>query len=131
MGLKPLLLNFLSLAEVPGFKEWISIPPGAGERHPTKEEFLERNAKALQNLPHSQSLDLGYGNNPRNPFLATTSKRVGINPSEDERIITRNLRRSPIPCEANSFGFVTAYNVFEHNQSVPPNNRAAKCSFID
>ena len=42
-------------------------------------------------LPHSQSLDLGRGKNPRNPFHATTSNGANITPSEDERMLGKNL----------------------------------------
>lgn len=130
MGIKLFFVDLLSSAQVPGFKGWTAVPQVASERYPTTEEFLERNAKEYLSVPSTQSLDLGCGSIPRNPFNATSSLGVDINPSEDGRVVYCDLGITPIPFKDGCFDFVTASDVIEHIQRVATIDGGTKYPFI-
>jgi SAM-dependent methyltransferase len=131
MGVKLTIVNLLSLAQVPGFKGWTKIPQVASERYPTTEEFLDSNAKEYLGLPGTQSLDLGCGSIPRNPFNATSSYGVDINPSEDGRVVYCDLGISQIPFKEDSFDFITAFDVVEHIQRVATIDGETRYPFVE
>ena len=130
MRIKPLLKQLLSSAGVPGWKEWT---PGAfqpSERFPTTEEFLGRHAGAFLDRPNSRSLDLGCGQNPRNPFRATYAQGIDIASSSDNRIIGCDLAIAAIPCDAAMFDFLIAFDFIEHIPRVAIIDGSTKFPFI-
>ncbi|MBT8530718.1 class I SAM-dependent methyltransferase [Polynucleobacter paneuropaeus] len=60
------------------------------------------------------SLDLGCGENPRNPFEAPNIFGVDVRDLNDNRIKIANLFLEPIPFDAEFFDFVTAFDFIEH-----------------
>ena len=60
------------------------------------------------------SLDLGCGENPRNPFEANNIFGVDVRNINDSRIKVANLFFEPIPFGDEYFDFVTAFDFIEH-----------------
>lgn len=60
------------------------------------------------------SLDLGCGDFPRNPFLATTIFGVDVRDNTALGIKKADLAIEKIPYDENSFHFVTAFDFIEH-----------------
>jgi len=76
--------------------------------------FLEsmRNRPAHQGS--SQSLDLGCGKTPRNPFLAQTVFGVDIRPDAECHVLQADLTQAAIPFDDASMDFITAFDFIEH-----------------
>jgi SAM-dependent methyltransferase len=70
--------------------------------------------KALQSNENTQSLDLGCGVKPRNPFNAKLSFGLDVRDDLAMGIKSADLVLGPIPFEDQSFDFVTAYDFLEH-----------------
>jgi SAM-dependent methyltransferase len=130
MRIKTLLNQLLSSAGVPGWKGRTTDTFQPPERFPTTEEFLGRHAGASLDRPNSRSLDLGCGQNPRNPFRATYSQGIDIASSSDNRIIGCDLAIAPIPCDAALFDFLTAFDFIEHIPRVAIIDGSTKFPFI-
>ena len=62
----------------------------------------------------TQSLDLGCGKQPRNPFQATELFGVDIRGGLKGNIRQSDLSVGPIPFEDNMFDFCTAFDFIEH-----------------
>lgn len=62
----------------------------------------------------STSLDIGCGNNQRNPFNASSVFGIDIFANPELGIRKADLAIEPIPFENNCFDFVTAYDFLEH-----------------
>jgi SAM-dependent methyltransferase len=62
----------------------------------------------------TQTLDLGCGNRPRNPFQATQLFGVDIRDNPEENIRQADLSSGPIPFGNNMFDFCTAFDFIEH-----------------
>jgi SAM-dependent methyltransferase len=60
------------------------------------------------------SLDLGCGQNPRNPFRADLLFGVDLRENKASNVLAADLATSPIPFEDLSFHCVTAYDFIEH-----------------
>jgi len=70
--------------------------------------------KALQPSGNTQSLDLGCGVKPRNPFDAKSSFGLDVRDDLAMGIKSADLVLGPIPFDDQSFDFVTAYDFLEH-----------------
>ena len=77
------------------------------------EDFLE-NCGPIKHGQASQSLDLGCGGKPRNPFKASTLWGVDIASSAQSQIIRADLTQEPIPFPDDSMDFITAFDFIEH-----------------
>ena len=62
----------------------------------------------------TQTLDLGCGGNPRNPFQATELFGVDIRGDLEGNIRQADLSAGPIPFGDNMFDFCTAFDFIEH-----------------
>lgn len=62
----------------------------------------------------SNTLDLGCGSTPRNPFEANNFYGVDLFEQNDEKIKVADLAVSPTPFEKDIFDFITAYDFIEH-----------------
>jgi SAM-dependent methyltransferase len=96
--------------------KWIRHLDGLYEKYSTKS----------MGLPDSTALDLGCGTAPRNPFQANTQWGIDIREDLDHRIKSVDLTINPIPFEANTFDYITAYDFIEH---VPRIIYAPDCRF--
>ena len=114
MRIKPLLNQLLSSAGVPAWKDWTPDAFQPSERFPTTADFLGRHAEASLDRPNSRSLDLGCGQNPRNPFGAAYAQGIDIASSGDHRIMGCDLATAPIPSEKEMFDYLTAFDFIEH-----------------
>lgn len=65
-------------------------------------------------LIDSNTLDLGCGSTPRNPFGANNFYGVDLFEQNDEKIKVADLAVNPIPFENDTFDFITAYDFIEH-----------------
>lgn len=65
-------------------------------------------------LIDSNTLDLGCGSTPRNPFGANNFYGVDLFEQSDEKIKVADLAINPIPFENDTFDFITAYDFIEH-----------------
>lgn len=80
----------------------------------------------------SNSLDLGCGIMPKNPFNCSNVKGIDIAGSEARsNIITANLFTESIPFESDSFDYVTAYDFIEHVPRFALDNKLLRYPFID
>lgn len=131
MTFKHALIQALSSAGIPGFKGWSQDPQGKFERYVTTEDFLEQHAKDYLSSPASHSLDLGCGNQPRNPFRASISKGADINQSSDDRVFRSDLGLGSIPCQDGEFDFVTAFDFIEHVQRVAIIDGRTRFPFVE
>ena len=71
------------------------------------------NAKAL-NLTNSTTLDIGCGEQPRNPFNASQSYGLDIREDLSKNIRFADLTVEQLPFNENMFDFITAYDFLEH-----------------
>ncbi len=131
MRIKTLLNQMLSSAGVPGWKGWTPDTFQPSERFPTTEDFLGRNAAAYLDRADSRTLDLGCGQIPRNPFRASLAQGIDIASSSDNRIMGCDLATAPIPCEAETFDFLTAFDFIEHIPRVAILNGSTTFPFIN
>jgi SAM-dependent methyltransferase len=76
--------------------------------------FLESMKDRPANQGASQSLDLGCGKTPRNPFLAQTVFGVDIRPDAERHILQADLTQAAIPFDDSSMDFITAFDFIEH-----------------
>ena len=75
--------------------------------------YLSYNSNAL-NLKNSDSLDLGCGSTPRNPFNAHNFYGIDLSNQGLEFIKVADLTIEPIPFLDNYFDFITAFDFIEH-----------------
>ena len=61
-----------------------------------------------------KTLDLGCGNNPKNPFLMDDVYGVDIRDDLNKNILMADISIEAIPFETDYFDYVTAYDVIEH-----------------
>lgn len=78
------------------------------------EDELIAQCKVLIQSKDTQSLDLGCGETPRNPFQASKVYGIDISIQRGENIVQADLFTRPIPFQDASFDFVTAYDFIEH-----------------
>jgi SAM-dependent methyltransferase len=62
----------------------------------------------------SQTLDLGCGTAPRNPFGAKIVMGIDIRESVAHNVVAADLFQAIIPFESGIFDYVTAYDFIEH-----------------
>ena len=65
-------------------------------------------------LIDAKSLDLGCGQNPRNPFQADFLYGIDIREDLEKNILKSDLSRETIPFETNMFDYCTAFDFIEH-----------------
>lgn len=65
-------------------------------------------------LIDSNTLDLGCGSIPRNPFRTNHFYGVDLFEQNDEKIKVADLAVNPIPFKTDTFDFITAYDFIEH-----------------
>lgn len=65
-------------------------------------------------LTESNTLDLGCGTQPRNPFKASTMFGIDIREDLARNIKYADLTIEPIPFADNHFDYVTAFDFLEH-----------------
>lgn len=70
-------------------------------------------AQAL-NLLNSTTLDIGCGEQPRNPFNASQSYGLDIREDLSKNIRYADLTVESLPFNENMFDFITAYDFLEH-----------------
>jgi SAM-dependent methyltransferase len=75
--------------------------------------YTRFNAEAL-NLFYSTTLDIGCGEQPRNPFNASQSYGLDIREDLSKNIRYADLTVEPLPFNENMFDFITAYDFLEH-----------------
>lgn len=71
------------------------------------------NAEALT-LTNTTTLDIGCGEQPRNPFNACQSYGLDIREDLSKNIRYADLTVEPLPFNENMFDFITAYDFLEH-----------------
>jgi SAM-dependent methyltransferase len=131
MHVKKLVTQLLRSAGVRGWQARGIEATQPSERFPTTSEFLGEHAKAFIAIPLSQSLDLGCGGIPRNPFQAATSYGVDINSYDKANVIACDLSNSAIPLEAATFDYITAFDFIEHIPRVALMDGQTKLPFIN
>lgn len=94
MHVKKLVTQLLRSAGVRGWQARGNEATQPSERFPTTSEFLGEHARAFIAMPLSQSLDLGCGGIPRNPFQAATSYGVDINSQDKANVVACDLSNS-------------------------------------
>tara|TARA_B100000902_G_scaffold3357_1_gene4260 strand:- start:197 stop:880 length:684 start_codon:yes stop_codon:yes gene_type:complete len=78
------------------------------------DNYFIDNPDYRSNLIDSKSLDLGCGQNPRNPFLADVLYGIDIREDLKNNILKSDLSRETIPFETNMFDYCTAFDFIEH-----------------
>lgn len=75
--------------------------------------YQQYNAQILD-LKESSSLDLGCGNNPRNPFGASKAFGIDLFDQKITNVKVADLSIEPIPFESESLNYITAFDFIEH-----------------
>ena len=65
-------------------------------------------------LKESSSLDIGCGENPKNPFNSKNIFGIDIRENKAKGIWYADLSIEPIPFEDSSFDYITAHDFLEH-----------------
>jgi SAM-dependent methyltransferase len=82
-------------------------------------------------LANGASLDLGCGNNPRNPFCAKFFYGVDIRGDVASPYIRQaDLSHDKIPFESNTFNIVTAFDFLEHIPRISYKDGEPRYAFI-
>lgn len=76
--------------------------------------LYQQYASEKQNLKNSTTLDLGCGENPRNPFNANQTYGLDIRENLEKNIRYADLAVEALPFSENMFDFITAYDFLEH-----------------
>ena len=76
------------------------------------------------------SLDLGCGQNMKNPFNAEIIYGIDCRPNSADNIRCVDLVIEPVPFESNYFDFVTAYDFLEHVPRILYTPKRKHC-FVD
>jgi SAM-dependent methyltransferase len=76
-------------------------------------------------------LDLGCGPLPRNPFEAGHAHGIDIRRSDNESVLSADLKNSPIPFPNDHFDFVTAYDFIEHVPRVMSSTENTRFPFVE
>lgn len=79
----------------------------------------------------SNTLDLGSGPHPRNPFSADEVFGIDIVSFDNPNIKSADLVISPIPFEDNSFDYITGFDFIEHIPRIIYIDGKRKQPFID
>ena len=79
----------------------------------------------------SNSLDLGCGEDPRNPFGASMVFGVDIRNDLPKTIRQADLSAEPVPFGDSEFDFCTAFDVIEHIPRIAWKNGNARLGFIE
>ena len=66
------------------------------------------------NLENSTTLDIGCGEQPRNPFNASQTYGLDIREDLSKNIRYADLTVEPLPFSENMFDYITAYDFLEH-----------------
>ncbi len=78
------------------------------------EKFCADYAARTRTAATTQSLDLGCGTTPRNPFNADTLFGVDIREDLSHNVKPADLAIEPIPFADSSFDYITAFDFLEH-----------------
>ena len=131
MHVKSIVFQLLRKAGVPRWQGWTSESGQPSERFPTASEFLGEHANSFIAKPLTQSLDLGCGTTPRNPFQASISKGIDIDPRNQPNIMSCDLSIASIPLESCSCDFITAFDFIEHIPRVAIIDSHTRLPFIN
>jgi SAM-dependent methyltransferase len=77
-------------------------------------KLIARAAKGYTNSRPWTSIDLGCGDQPRNPFNADKAFGYDFRENQANQVYACNLAIEPIPLPENSIDFATAYDFVEH-----------------
>jgi SAM-dependent methyltransferase len=118
-----------------GVRSLVALCDHSATRNPwyrTETDFLTGSVLSSTDTLVSNSLDLGCGSSPKNPFNAGNVKGIDIaSPRTSTDIVVANLFVDPIPFESNTFSYVTAYDFVEHVPRFMPNHSSMKYPFVD
>lgn len=78
------------------------------------ETIYKQYSAQILGLKDSASLDLGCGNNPRNPFYANRIFGVDLFDQNIPHVKAADLSIAPIPFESESLNYITAFDFIEH-----------------
>ncbi|MFN7631349.1 MAG: methyltransferase domain-containing protein [Cyanobacteriota bacterium] len=90
----------------------LPVSVGAFGHYEFTSVFVDRYCRS--DVGREKSLDLGCGTSPENPFNAQQVCGCDLRGSLDGSIIAVDLFNKPIPFEANSFDYATAFDFVEH-----------------
>lgn len=90
------------------------------------DSIYEKYSPTCLGLTSSESLDIGCGTTPRNPFKANIQWGVDIRENLANHVKSVDLNINPIPFDGNTFDYITAYDFLEH---VPRVIYAPDCRF--
>ena len=79
----------------------------------------------------SQSLDLGCGPSPRNPFLSDEVFGIDVKTFNSPNISAVDLVLDSIPFEDNTFDYVTGFDFLEHIPRIIYTGEGGRQPFID
>ena len=93
------------------------------------QELVDKHYRS--NTSQTLSLDLGCGNNPRNPFNATEFYGVDIRGDLQGYIKQSDLSAEPIPFDDSTFDFCTAFDFIEHIPRISWHQGDPRLAFLE
>ena len=93
------------------------------------QELVDKHHRS--NTSQTLSLDLGCGNNPRNPFNATEFYGVDIRGDLQAYIRQSDLSAEPIPFDDSTFDFCTAFDFIEHIPRISWHQGDPRLAFLE
>lgn len=118
-----------------GVRSLFALCANSATRYPSyrsESDFLTGSGLSGTDALISNSLDLGCGAWPKNPFNVRTVKGIDIaSPRMSTEIVVANLFVDGIPFASNSFSHVTAYDFVEHVPRFMLNHGSMRYPFVD
>jgi SAM-dependent methyltransferase len=98
---------------------------------PSIEDFLLRSTGQISHTESRRTLDLGCGNQVRNPFAASVAFGVDLRGDPSKNILVSDLVVGRIPFPDNYFDYVTAFDFIEHVPRILSNGERTQLPFIN
>ena len=97
----------------------------------TEQRLFAKQLRRYQNPHPWRTLDLGSGDQPRNPFGAEHISGCDIREDLSRHVLKADLTLEPIPFDSESLDFVTAYEFIEHMPRVISSAGVTRFPFVE